>query len=253
MIFNPLSKRRYFDEGGLDFILHTRLEEGRPMGNVAQHEISNVIGAWLTGLHAEIAPVLPRSLQWLGSAISKGEDFGTSKTFHQMTLAWARALGEWMLEGKDNAEAWNDVRRLSAAALLEGDSFDAKSVAGERLDDYMAFCYQAEAYEVGVAEFEQYNGKAAPTLGRIQKPGQLGYALCLDKIQRRFEGEALFQAGRKVLQMHLEGEWLGRGQAIRAATWLKIVYGHHVPSLTPLQTILAAYESMPRVRRPEFA
>ena len=36
------------------------------------------------------------------------------------------------------------------------------------------------------------------------------------------------------------------------ATWLKIVHWHYDPTLSPLQTILKAYDDMPDVARPAF-
>jgi hypothetical protein len=42
------------------------------------------------------------------------------------------------------------------------------------------------------------------------------------------------------------------GQRQQAATWLKIVYWHRDESLTPLQTVLRAYENMPKMPRPDF-
>lgn len=55
-----------------------------------------------------------------------------------------------------------------------------------------------------------------------------------------------------MLRANLQENWLGRGQYIRAATWLKIVYWHHDQSLTPLQTVLSAYDNMPDVPQPDF-
>jgi len=55
-----------------------------------------------------------------------------------------------------------------------------------------------------------------------------------------------------MLQANLQKNWLGGGQYIRSATWLKIVYWHNDEALTPLQTVLKAYENMPKVPRPDF-
>ena len=84
------------------------------------------------------------------------------------------------------------------------------------------------------------------------KPREFGYALCLHRARSQFEEEELFEAGRRMLQANLEETWIGAGQNMRAATWLKIVYWHHDESLTPLQVILKAYDNMPNVIRPDF-
>ena len=48
------------------------------------------------------------------------------------------------------------------------------------------------------------------------------------------------------------GNWLGQGHTLCAALWLKLVYALHEPALTPLQTILRAYDNMPDVPWPDF-
>jgi hypothetical protein len=77
--------------------------------------------------------------------------------------------------------------------------------------------------------------------------------LCLHKAQGKFDSDVLHAVGRKMLRSRLEEKWLGTGQNIEAAMWLKIVHWHHDPSLSPLQTILRAYDDMPHVPRPAWA
>jgi hypothetical protein len=55
-----------------------------------------------------------------------------------------------------------------------------------------------------------------------------------------------------VPKKHLTENMLHNGQTIRAATWLKIVYWHADPRLTPEHTMLKAYDDMPTVPRPGF-
>lgn len=121
-----------------------------------------------------------------------------------------------------------------------------------RLDEYMALCFQSEQYQLGIEEYEKYHGNSEPSLKKTLKPRELGYALCLHKARDRFDPDALHVAGRKMLRSRLEEKWLGAGQNIEAAMWLKIVHWHHDPSLSPLQTILKAYDDMPHVERPSW-
>ncbi len=50
-----------------------------------------------------------------------------------------------------------------------------------------------------------------------------------------------------MLRANLESQWFGGGQFIRGATWLKIVHCGHDSSMTPLDTLLRAYDDMPNV------
>lgn len=121
------------------------------------------------------------------------------------------------------------------------------------LDDFMAFAFQAGQFEQGIVEYEKHLVPKVPSLKKALKPRDFAYALCLHRAGRHiFDEPDLLSSGRKMLQAHLQETWLGRGQYLRAATWLKIVYWHHAPSMTPLQTVLKAYDDMPKVPRPDF-
>lgn len=265
-------------EGGLARLLRTQFEASRPMGNVAQSELNEVVEAWLIGLHAETAPVIPRSAEWLDIAIKgKEEDWFGDPDFHRCTLYRAKGIAQWMLTGQNDTASFaaaldglDGYLQRGGVKVLGPDIFNyeiqkyqrneirnipkpAKEVLSDgSLDDYMALSFQAEQYEAGIAKYESYCVATAPSLKKLLKPRELGYALCLHKTRGQFDESALLAAGRKMLQAKLEENWLGHGQYIRAATWLKIVYWHHDPTLTPLQAILKAYEDMPNVPRPAF-
>src|SRR5690606_30842773 len=108
MYFNPVRKREVTLEGGLARVLRTEFEPHKPMGNIASHEVSDVIKIWLVGLHKEIAPVIPRAREWLDKAIDQDEDFGVDINFHRVTLYWARALCEWLENGWDSPGHWEN-------------------------------------------------------------------------------------------------------------------------------------------------
>ncbi|KWE58621.1 hypothetical protein WL76_06810 [Burkholderia ubonensis] len=65
----------------LQFYLGTRYDSAHPMGNIAQAELGTVIKAWLVGLEKEVAPILPRSVEWLADAIERREKLGGNPTF----------------------------------------------------------------------------------------------------------------------------------------------------------------------------
>lgn len=268
MLFNPIRSREVAP-GSIARVLRADFKNGDPLGNFAKSDLSDVVHLWLVGMSREIAPAIPRSIEWLDKAIAEDEAswFDECPNFHRMNLYWAKALGLWLRDGVNATDAWEQARQFNAAALLDswpvmglmpgvydkvGTVWAKGHIPTSRLDDYMAFCYQAEQYEIGIAEYEQYHGDKAFSLKKIRTPKELGYALCLHKARGQFERAELLTAGRKILHAKLQDTWLGYGQDIRAATWLKIVYEFHEPALTPLQTVLRAYDDMPDVPRPEF-
>lgn len=259
MLFDPYKSRlNGFDNEMLKFYLGTQYDENRPMGNVAASEIGTVIKAWLVGLDHEIQSLITRSLQWIDKAIGIDEEFGPDINAHRATLHWAKALGEWMDTSWDSEGEWDLARVYEEARWrYEQRPWSAHEVVKSGLDDYMAFAYQGgehdDGFEAGIEMYQRWMGKTEVSLSKALKPRDFGYALCLHRTAtQQFDEDDLLKAGRKMLQANLQETWLGGGQYIRAATWLKIVHWHYDQTLTPLQTILKAYDDMPKVPRPDF-
>lgn len=268
MNFDPIASReRGFSPGMLQFYLGTQYDPAHPMGNIAQAELGTVIKAWLVGLDKEVAPILPRSVEWLADAIERREKFGSEPNFHLRTLYWAKAVSDWMDTGWDSAE-WENARIFEEAAWRnEIRPWPMNEIIRDGLDDYMAFAYQTgddatpdgiEGFENGIQMYERWVNDTPPSLKKTLKPREYAYARCLYGARpeiasaNAYTPETLFEAGRRMLKANLESKWFGAGQFIRGATWLKIVYWNGDGSLTPLQTILKAYDNMPNVKRPDF-
>jgi hypothetical protein len=197
-------------------------------------------------------------LQWIDKAIAEDEKFGVDPNGHRAALHWAKAIGGWLDDGSNYEGEWDSARVYEEARWrYEKRPWPTSEIVKHGLDDYMAFAFQGgehdDGFEAGVGMYERWTGKTDVSLSGTLKPREFGYALCLYRAARcNFDEEDLFKAGRKMLQANLQEKWLGGGQFIRAATWLKIVYWHHDETLTPLQTVLKAYENMPKVPRPDF-
>ncbi|WP_230585602.1 hypothetical protein [Ralstonia solanacearum] len=250
------------------------------MGNVADGLLNITINAWLVGLYDAFVPVVPKFMAWLDIAIQGGEEnrFGSLPCAHRVTLHSAKAMGSWMHDSENDEPTWLIAQTAQAEYMQTGyvkvlghDKFDyelqrfvpqevrglpyssSQIVRDGLLDDFMAFAFQAGQFEQGIAEYEKHLVPKVPSLKKALKPRDFAYALCLHRAGRHiFDEQDLLSSGRKMLQAHLQETWLGHGQYLRAATWLKIVYWRHDPSLTPLQTVLKAYDDMPKVPRPDF-
>lgn len=253
-------KTNGFNAEMLGYMLARSYDPGRPMGNVAQGDLSDVVLASLLGLHETVAPVIPRALAWIDAAIAKDEDFGVDPNAHRATLHRAKAIGGWLLDGRNDGSAWHSARVYEEAKWRnDTHPWPVREVVRCGMDDYMAFAFLSGGHDeglgfaAGIDGYEYWTGKRAPiSLRKLLTPREFAYALCLHRTaSQRFDEEELFAAGRRMLGARLESEWLGSGQILRAATWLKIVYGHRDAAMAPLQVLLAAYENMPKVRRPD--
>ncbi|HWV14975.1 MAG TPA: hypothetical protein VN030_06045 [Cellvibrio sp.] len=261
MLFNPIKLReKGFSSEMLKFYLSSEYDPKRPMGNVASSDVSTTIEAWLVGLQDKILPIISRSREWLDDAIKKGDEFSPHNQLHISKLNWARAICEWLENGTDSPGFWENARIFEEAAWRsENRPWPRNEIINDGLDDYMAFAFQAaepdegvDGYEVAIDMYEYWLGDKSPSLKKTLKPREYAYALCLHNARNLYDRDELFAAGQKMLQANLEEKWLGGGQFIRAATWLKIVYWQNNQALTPLETILKAYDNMPNVERPDF-
>lgn len=280
MLFNPVRDRET-SSGEVARLLRYAVEYGDPIGNIGRSHLGSVVYLWLVGFHQEAAPIIPRSLEWLDTGIANHEDERDSESpdYVRSLLCQAKAMGHWMLNAQNDKAsfeaAFNGLDgyfQRGGVKVLGRDVFnyelqkfqpnetrgipvakkDVLNSFGGGLDDFMAFAFQAGQYEAGIAKYESYCAATAPSLKKLLKPRELGYALCLHHARGQYTPSDLHAAGRKMLQARLEDDWLGHGQSMRAASWLKVVYWHADPSLTPLETVLKAYDNMPQVARPTF-
>ena len=250
MIFDAVKTKAAYQRFWLKSLLERAYEPSKPMGKIAQAAIADTAVAWLLGFHQQVAPVLPKALDWLDKALASDEVFDTDPNYYRFRLAWARALGIWMRDGIAQKAAWLSVCDYSRSSVV-GSGFAEAAIATDRLDDEMAACYLAGSYESGIEEFEKYWGKQSLALTKMLAPRELGYALCLHKSRGELDRESLLAAGHQMLRANLEERWFGAGQATRAATWLAVVFSLCEPPLTPIETLLRAYDDMPRVGRPD--
>ncbi|MFM0009004.1 hypothetical protein PQR46_00670 [Paraburkholderia sediminicola] len=256
MKFDPIRIREVSDNA-IDRAMGTEFDNASPMGNVAASMLGEVVRAWLVGCSAQIAPAIPRANQWLDEAISNDERLGGNLDFHRMKLHWARAMGAWLDTGWNAEGNWDSARVFAEAAWrCEKRPWTTNEIVKTGLDDYLAFAYKGgehnDGFEAGVEMYERWVGHQSISLKKVLKPKEFGYALCLYRARQQFDSESLFLAGRKMLRANLGSTWLGPGQYLRAATWLKIVYELADTELSPLGVILRAYDDMPNVPRPNF-
>ena len=157
-----------------------------------------------------------------------------------------------MRSGVENADHWNQARLLNEKISLHDNDYDQKGFSTIRLDEYMAYASLGGHYEAGIIEYQKYH-KLKSIRSGILKPRDFGYASCLLQYRSEFDERELFKAGRRMLEKYMQERWLGTGQFVQAIMWLKMVYKYSdEASLSPLQTVLKAYENMPDVPKPLF-
>jgi hypothetical protein len=116
-IFDPVrSRTNGFNDEALKYKLASQYDANDPMGNHGVHGIDEVIRAWLVGRHREIAPMLPRYLEWIDNAFARKEQFGGDQNQYRASLYRAKALGGWMTGDGDLESDWYSARRRPPGA-----------------------------------------------------------------------------------------------------------------------------------------
>jgi hypothetical protein len=253
--FEPVRTREAYlerDRNLLRFYLERKYKPESPMGNVAISDLRAVISAPLIGLYDELAPLIPRAVDWLDKAIARDECFGPNHDFCRYQLLHGKAMALWMRDRVNAVEEWQAARQALKSASQQPNVYGRAAIKTDYLDDYLVLCYQAGQYEEGIAEYEKYHALKGLSLQKTLAPRRLACALCLHEARQQFDPDKLFQAGRAMLKSYVQDAWLAGGHYTSAAKWLKIVYWHRDRLLTPPQTILKAYEYLPDVPRPDF-
>lgn len=255
MLFDPVVDRsRSFDSDMVKFYLRDNYVPNQVYGNIAISEVSTAIHASLVGLHSEFKSSISRALHWLERSIDDNESFGFNQNQYRARLQWAKAVARWLKDGAIEEAIWDAacIEQEASWTFAKG-PWSKSEIMRSGVEDYLAFACQGENPEAGVEMYERWFKGGRLSLSKIIQPKQLGYAICLKRVGRQgFDDEALHEAGKRVLRDNLQEKWFGGGQFIRGTTWLKIVYEFSPDKISPLETILRAYENMPLVSRPNF-
>jgi hypothetical protein len=118
--------------------------------------------------------------------------------------------------------------------------------------DYLACCAQSGDFARGMALYERVGGETDIDLKRIRSERSMGYWLLKARVDGTVSDDVIVATGTRFLKTQLESDWLKNGHSVRAATWLKIIFWHTGVTQTPLETILRAYDCMPKVEKPAF-
>lgn len=251
-MFDPDKYLKFSYEIGLARLMGVKYETDHVMGKVACSHLREIFLAWFVGRNEEYSCLLPRSLNWIDRGLKRGELAGETQKFYHSEYNWAKALILWAVDNINVANVWGEAKQLLSEQQKIKLSFPKSQMGSQYLNDYMALCFQSQDYEEGIAVFQSYHGEKKISLRSSLYPRDYAYVLCLNKARGDFDGEDFLAIGRRMLKTNLNKNWLTVGQAIRAVTWLKIVYWHHVPGITPVETVLRGYDDMPDVVKPDF-
>jgi tetratricopeptide (TPR) repeat protein len=250
-LFNAIRLAEVFDEFLVDFVRNTVDDPARSMGLVSVNNLKSFVDAALVGYLNPLRSAIPKRLHWIDRALAQGEKAGESLNFHRSNLLSAKGLYLWLRgEGHSTPEMF----KQAADALWQCVHQAFGNLATTQgLDDCMVLYFLGKDYEQAISVYEQLRPKPSWPIKGAPAPRDIGYWLCANAARSEVEPDQLHQAARRMLKSKLDTSWLGRGQSMRAATWLMAIHWYPSCTLTPVQTLLKAYDDMPLVQQPSFS
>ena len=240
--------RHVFDTFGLAYLRDACQKNPEFRGNSARVLTGSIVEAWLLGREADVREPLATVLQWFEEANAVDEQFGEGPHFHAALRNEAHGLALWLSNGvssklpyqtavqhyerhfeTEGKKARRGPPKFDHAAQryedpqIHGLPFEPADILSGSLEDYLASCVQCGEFARGAALYEKVGGKVGLADSKIQHAIHLGYWLCQHGRDGSIPAESCIAIGARVLRASLPTRWLGAGQNVRAATWLKIV------------------------------
>lgn len=252
-MIDPQRTREVFFEYTLGFLERKKInsfDPEKPMGNYALTMLSEVILGYFVNVKEEVECYLPTVHEWLDFAIERKDPFGEGDDliFYHAELFKGKALALWMSDNINSIEYWHKAFELWCDFDQSSRTIYAKSkFKTDFLDDFLQLCIECGQHQAGIDRFEHYYGRKEISIKKKMTPREYGYVLCRNYLEPKYSSEELVEAGEKMLTKYMEEPWLRMGLYSYAAIWLKIVYWDNKKVLTPYETILKAYDSMPNI------
>ena len=164
----------------------------------------------------------------------------------------AKGLCLWLLKRDPAISTWSEAFNQHTAAMSEPVYFPAH-LSTYALDEHLGMAWLARRFDEGVASYRLKLPNAVVDAKKAMSPRDFAYLLCAGHEDSQPTPPEVLNAGHRMLKHKLSSEWLGRGQSLRAAMWLKIVNDAEGSERSPREALLSAYDDMTKVVRPEFA
>ena len=226
-------------------------------GAVSTFMVSTLIKALLVGLEDQTVYLAERTQRWLQEAIEEGERTHDrpphSADWHQQELSHSLALTKFLRgRGIDRASFARSAELIERSWRTRLDQIPPARMGSDMLEYYMPIAFSGGLYADAIRNFEEYLPGVAPNIRTVRSQRGVAYLLSQHKLLGIHDPEQLRRAVYRMLDVHLQGEWLGRGLHHYALHWLMIAYAEDQPDADPREVVLKAYDHMPKVQRPAW-
>lgn len=247
--FNPAELRSILDgDVGFEWVLGLDRAESkrrRALTHSADSDLDLAIACNLVGYDSASRRLAQQAEDSLLAAVEMDERTNT------MPLEYARALRHfnlaqcaWLLRNERDAKALERFVFHKSNYFSDQHSLDKVGVSLGIVD-----FLDAGAYSPALDLLRRTKIEAPAALDRIRSEGEMAAAVCLSRLGKYPDGEAIERKLTGFLKRKVN-EWLINGHYTRAALWMKVVHHTQIGTLLAADIVRKCYDYLPGVTPP---
>jgi hypothetical protein len=244
-VFDPTETRKMLlGDVGYEWQLKRSLENSKHCGGLsssANADLGKAIQCILVGLGDAASQLLEKAHKWATAALSSDKEIAGWLTFETL------ALCEWLLYDRHDQRLYqlltDDLWRM---ATTPGVAEDAASVSLA-----MPSFVDAGDYERTLELFERTTQLVEPSsIDKIRNEAQLCLVIAQYRLGSGHSMAEVDEACDKFMLKNMDN-WLRDGHSVRAAEWMKIIWGNRGgDTLAPNEIVLKCYDYLRGSHRP---
>ncbi|WP_145049372.1 hypothetical protein [Lignipirellula cremea] len=243
--FDPTETRNLLlSDLGYEWQLQRSFEESKDCGGLsssAHADLGTAIECILVGLGDPAFQLLVKAQNWATEAIASEKETANWMTFQTL------AMSDWLLENRHNLDLYQEF-------IVQLDrSLESPAIANDAVNVSLALqaFVDGGALERVRQVFERTAKLVEPSnLSQIRNEAQLCLVIARHRLGIGYTKEEVDAACDKFLLKSM-GKWLRDGHLVRAAEWMKIIWGNFgEANLPPNEIVLKCYGYLLDCRRP---
>lgn len=215
------------NSGGLSFSAHT--------------DLGTAIRCILVGLHEPASQLLEKAHTWATAALSSDNEKAGWLTYATL------ALCEWLRHDRHDQRLYrmlaDEHYRMATTPGVADDAVNVSLAMPSFVD--------AGDYERTLELFERTNKLIEPDrLDKVRNEAELCLVIAQHRLGRKYTQSEVYGACDKFMLKSMDN-WLRDGHLVRAAEWMKIIWGdRNDAALAPNEIVLKCYDYLPGCHRP---
>jgi hypothetical protein len=235
--FDPTELRNtLLGDLGVEWQLQRSFQNSKNSGGLsasAHADLGTAIQCILVGLDEPVRQLLARAQEWATEAAASEKETANWMAFQTLVMC------EWLLGNRHNwrtyQEFMSQLDRLLDNPSIANDAVNVSLILPGFVD--------GGAYKRALEVFGRTRELVEPaSLGEVHNEAQMCFVAAKHRLGLDYTEEEVANACDQFMSKNMD-KWLRDGHLVRAAEWMKIIWGNHEDTaLSPNATILKCYD-----------